>query len=128
MHRLSGFAIVVTMLFAFSVRAEDAGKSEPKKEEKKTEIKAESKDGYTEAVVGCAKCAFGVTDNCAPALKIGTVVYLIKMDDKLDEKTKALLAKTSGQKETIKVKVKGSTAEENGKQSYYHVGELLVEN
>ena len=64
---------------------------------------------------------------CAPAVKIGSVVYLVKMDDKLDEKTRKLLIETSG-KDPIKVKIKGTTAEEGGKQSYYHVGELLVEN
>jgi hypothetical protein len=128
MCRLPEFAIVATLLLAFTACAEDTVKPEPKKEEKKTEIKADSKDGYTEAVVGCAKCAFAMTDKCAPAIKIGQVVYLIKLDDKLDDKTKDLLTKASGTKETIKVKVKGSTAEENGKQSYYHVGELLIEN
>ena len=128
MFRYSAF-VVLTLVFMTSGHAEDAKTDPPKKEEKKPdEKKTETKDGYTVAEVGCAKCAFGIVDKCAPAVKIGTVVYLIKMDDKLDEKTKKMLADTSGKKETVKVKIKGSTAEENGKQTYYHIGELLLEN
>jgi len=123
------FAFVLALAFMTSIYAEEAKTEPAKKEEKKPdEKKTESKDGYTEAVIGCGKCAFGLTEKCAPAIKIGTVVYLINMDDKLDEKTKKILTDTSGKKEVVKVKVKGTTAEETGKQSYYHVGELLLEN
>src|SRR5437868_3818125 len=95
--------VVLILAFMTSIHAEEAKPEAPKKEEKKPEEKkTETKDGYTEATVGCAKCAFGLTDKCAPAVKIGTVVYLIKMDDKLDDKTRKMLVETSGKKDVIK--------------------------
>src|SRR5689334_8049109 len=125
MLRYSAF-VVLSLAFMSASYAEDAKTEPPKKEEKKPE----TKEGYSEAVLGCGKCAFGITETCAPAIKIGTVVYLIKMDDKIDEKTKKLLDGTSGKKEVVKVKVKGTRSEEHTSelQSQFHlVCRLLLE-
>jgi len=117
--------ILAAALFAFaltlpSLRAEDA----PKKEEKK-EAKGEAEKKYALAEIGCYRCCFKAGKECAPACRIDGKIYILKVLDTADEKTKKLIETCSGKLEAMKAKVVGKAVTEND-QHWYYVGELLM--
>ena len=61
-------------------------------------------------VAGCAKCAFK-GEACAPAVKVGDVVYSLKASDKASDDTKKLIKSFAGCGTETAVTIKGEIKE-----------------
>ena len=133
--RSTAVLLAVVAVLAFNACAAETEKTEEKKSEPKKESKAEGKDASAElkpgksveGTIGCARCCYKTSEVCAPALKIGDKVYLMKPTDKADAKTRELIAKCEGNLTAKKVKVKGELVEDKDHKHWYYVGELLMD-
>ncbi|HYF50296.1 MAG TPA: hypothetical protein VEJ63_12875 [Planctomycetota bacterium] len=118
-------AVLLVFAFASTAVAEDA----PKKEDKPTPAKDEKKDekakDFIETEIGCFRCCFKAGKECAPACRIDGKIYILKVLDTADEKTKKVVETCSGKLAAKKAKIKGKPAEDK-EPHWYYVGELLM--
>ena len=125
---LTTVALCLCCLAASRVRAEAAKEEAPAKPDV-------TKADIQKALAGCAHCTFNSTKVCMPAIKLGDVVYAVKVDEKASEATKKLVASLADMKEPAKhVVFKGKPMDEKAAaalgteiKSYYEIGEMSVE-
>jgi len=136
MRVLSLLALLTAFLAVNAVRAEvemgegnnDPRPRRPGETKKDNESKDKKKDELQkfEGTIGCARCCFKTSQDCASAIKIDGKVFFLKAMSNANSKTKQIIENCAGKTTEQKVEIKAKVVEESG-QKFYFVGELLMD-
>lgn len=135
MRILSLLGLLLALFTVNAVRAEvetGEGNNDPRprrsSETRKEDSKDKKKDELKkfEGTIGCARCCFKTSQDCASAIKIDGKVFFLKAMDNANSKTKKIIENCAGKTTEQKVEIKAKVVEENGNK-FYFVGELLMD-
>ena len=97
-----------------------------------------AKTDAVKAEAGCSHCTFKVTTQCMPAIKVGDVVYIVRVSENASEATKKLVESLPKMKDGVKnVKIvgkilpaadaeKAATAAKAEHKFWMEVGEMSI--